>query len=563
MKKEFFILTFFLCFGFFTMGEDRGPIDLVLLLDTSSSMSDFYQGTGDYLSGPFLKEFLNLGDTFHLISFSDKPRLEIVRRIEGRGDLETVIGRLLLMYPLDPYSDIQAALSYAENYVLSIPGGRPKKLVLISDGESSSQSGGTNLDDAGVRNLIAGTSERFDRRGIEMRFVKVPVPAVASAGRDGSQAPRQNPPVGGAASQGTASPGPASQGAVSPGTASPGPVSQGAVSPGTVSQGTVSPGTASQGTASSEPVSSETPPDQESSEVSFSPSEEKGPVSPDGDGTVVSSGALSSESGSSAVQPREEAGLSGGQEPVSPGSASRQSSSVSSAQTSRPRDGGQTAVSGFSPFFILGLGILAFLILALIVFFVSRRLHDSPNRALAHAAGQGEGPKVKTEDVSRNAELLAGYAANRRRTTPIPVSSQAPRKTMQDNPDTQVYTGSLMLSLFVEDQNTAIGRRNIHAVKPGYSFTVGGGKSDFLIFLVPVPPHLADIRFDGRQCTFIPRKPQYFPDIGSQQVPNCVGKMIRIISDKNYELHIRLERYEDPLEALNRLLRSVRLPGDL
>jgi hypothetical protein len=118
-----------------------------------------------------------------------------------------------------------------------------------------------------------------------------------------------------------------------------------------------------------------------------------------------------------------------------------------------------------------------------------------------------------------------------------------------------------LLSLFVEDQNTAIGRRNIHAVKSGYTFSVGGGKSDFLIFLVPVPPHIADVNFDGRQCTFIPRKPQYFPDIGSQQVSNCIGKTIRVISDKNYELRIRVERYEDPLKALNNLLHSINVPG--
>jgi hypothetical protein len=120
--------------------------------------------------------------------------------------------------------------------------------------------------------------------------------------------------------------------------------------------------------------------------------------------------------------------------------------------------------------------------------------------------------------------------------------------------------GSPLLSLWVEDQNTAIGRRNIHAVKACYTFTVGGGHSDFLIFLVPVPPHIGEVTFDGRQCIFVPTKPQYFPDIGSQQVPNCIGKTIKVISDKNYELHIRIERYEDPLTALNALLHSIDVP---
>jgi hypothetical protein len=146
---------------------------------------------------------------------------------------------------------------------------------------------------------------------------------------------------------------------------------------------------------------------------------------------------------------------------------------------------------------------------------------------------------------------------------------QPPIQRKQPLPKDKVYNedlfesngGPLMLNLFVEDQNTAIGRRNIHTVKSGYSFSIGGGKSDFLIFLVPIPPHIADVQFDGRNCTFIPRQPKYFPDIGSQQVTNCIGKTIRVISDKNYELHIRIERYEDPLVTLNRILHSISIPG--
>ena len=67
----------------------------------------------------------------------------------------------------------------------------------------------------------------------------------------------------------------------------------------------------------------------------------------------------------------------------------------------------------------------------------------------------------------------------------------------------------------------------------------------------------------GNNCTFVPRKAQYFPDIGSQSVSNCIGKTIRVISDKNYELHIRMERYEDPLKKLNSLLHSIQVPGEV
>jgi hypothetical protein len=146
------------------------------------------------------------------------------------------------------------------------------------------------------------------------------------------------------------------------------------------------------------------------------------------------------------------------------------------------------------------------------------------------------------------------------------INHGGPRNISPINPSSRKKTvrtchGPLMLSLFVEDQNTNIGRRNVHTVKSGYSLSIGGGNSDFLIFLVPVPPRIAELRSDGSQCTLIPRRPEFFPDIGSRQVPDCIGKPIRIVSERRYELIIRIDRYEDPLITLNRLLHSVDVPG--
>jgi len=167
---------------------------------------------------------------------------------------------------------------------------------------------------------------------------------------------------------------------------------------------------------------------------------------------------------------------------------------------------------------------------------------------------------------NRDSELMSSYAKTQKSQERPPLEQRpTERKPL---PKDKAYDdsefsqgGPVMLNLYVEDQNTAIGKRNIHTVKSGYSLSVGGGKSDFLIFLVPVPSSIANVRYDGRNCTFTPLKPQYFPDIGSQPVPNCIGKTIRVISDKNYELHVRIDRYEDPLVVLNRLLNSISVPG--
>jgi Na+-transporting methylmalonyl-CoA/oxaloacetate decarboxylase gamma subunit len=211
-------------------------------------------------------------------------------------------------------------------------------------------------------------------------------------------------------------------------------------------------------------------------------------------------------------------------------------------------------------FLTLGIGAVL-LVLGLIILLVLKRLHTSPNRAMAYMAGRTVPHPVAKPDKAppkpqnnENKELFAALAAAQRR-------GSSPPKDQPRNIPSPDYRETIMLNLFVEDQNTAIGRRNIHAMKSGAVLTIGGGNSDFLIFLVSLPPHLAELRFDGRQCSFIPKRPRFFPDIGGRVLPDCLGKTIRLVSERNYELFFRIEQYENPLDRLNRLLRSLNTPG--
>jgi hypothetical protein len=216
----------------------------------------------------------------------------------------------------------------------------------------------------------------------------------------------------------------------------------------------------------------------------------------------------------------------------------------------------------FSLPMIIALAAAALLILGVILFFATRKLRSGPNRVIAKAASPK--PSYKAEKIEKPkyaglGEDIANYAAvqNKQRTTPYanrPARAESSRTAI--NP-----SGPLLLNLFVEDQNTAIGKRNIHSLKTGYSLSVGGGKSDFLIFLVPVASNIGEIRRDGGLCTFIPRKPKYFPDLGSNEMRDCINKTIRVVSDRNYEVRFRFEQYEDPLQELNRLFNSLRVPG--
>ncbi|MDR1374746.1 MAG: VWA domain-containing protein [Treponema sp.] len=554
MKRVAFAV--FLILGVLTAGFGQdGPIDLILLLDTSSSMSGSYREVNDYMTGAFLKEFLRIGDTFHLIPFSDAPRLDVSRRVEGRGDVETIIGRMLLQYPLEPKADISAALSYAERYTSSLPV-RPKKIILLTDGDTVS------LDAAGLQNLVAETKTRLGRQGIGLEYVKVPLTVLPSSGRPPLVPASTGTAAAGSRPAQTAAPPPAQT--VQPQSPAAEPF-QPRQSPAQTGQ--------SPGAGASQPALSDQGSPVRGTETGI-------PGSPAVPGSSPAAGTPPGRTGDSGSLPAGTPSLPDRPEPSAPAVGAdgagltppeqivqtpgepeppRQADTVPPAQPASPSPGTAAPVRQYNQNdlslpLIIGLALLGLAALGLIIFLVTRRLQGTPQRAMAQAAARPEPEEVPAEGrfVDHSAALASYAATQRPRTGPY---------AHRDKPQNVEYGGPLMLNLFVEDQSTLIGKRNIHAVKSGYTFTVGGGKSDFLIFLVPMPPHIGEVRCDGNRCTFIPRNAQYFPDTGSQQVPDCIGKTIRVISDKNYELHFRMERYEDPLKALNRLLHSVQVPG--
>ncbi len=116
-----------------------------------------------------------------------------------------------------------------------------------------------------------------------------------------------------------------------------------------------------------------------------------------------------------------------------------------------------------------------------------------------------------------------------------------------------------MTEIYVLNQNRNIGMRNIHVMKPGTSLTLGGGKTDnFLIFLVPFPARLAQVRYDGQDYHLAILKPKYFPYEKSNVVNNCISKTVTIVSDKGYHVYFTFREYENPTEKLNSILTSIK-----
>ena len=520
MKKGILALILILSSVFCVFGQNSGPIDLVLILDTSTVMGSSYEKVNDYITGSFLSEFLRTGDTFHLITFSASPRLDIARRISARGDVETIIGRMLIQYPIETGNNAGAAVNYVDSYIATLPP-RPKKIVMVSAAGTDTSS------------LISSAKQRFSSKNATFDFITVtdPVPGsqnLSNPPGSGRSYPRQSssqqgtppgttavktPPAGSSSQTST-------QGGASSGT-------QTAAQGTTERQGASQTGTQSTGTQSNAQSGAE---DTQSTRSS----------SPD---TVSSTQGTAAQSQEPSGQ-QDTSANKGSSRDVSSGKAKQRDSSFS-----------------FNPTLPLILGIIgALLLLILIILFASRKLGSSPNRAMASASASPLNYE-KEDRLADHSKDLASYAARQSKQRETPYQNR-PIKAQVFTPPVINPSGPLLLNLFVEDQNTSIGRRNIHSLKSGYSLSVGGSKSDdFMIFLVPLPSHLGDIRRSGSQLTFVPRRPKYFPDIGTNEVRDCINKRIRVVSDKKYELWFSFVMYEDPLVSLNRVLHSIKVPG--
>ncbi|MDR2483388.1 MAG: hypothetical protein LBD08_07135, partial [Treponema sp.] len=437
MKKLILILALFLAVLSWSSGQEQGAMDLILLLDTSSALSGSFLELRDYLTGPFLQEFLRIGDTFHLISVADAPRREISRRVEGIGDVETIISRLYLMYPLEPASNITAALEFIGQYVSTLPGARRKIVVLLTSKDRSikpeaiARLNRPRVDFHLVQFPFTGSGPYSGRPSLRRAAPPRPQAEIAAAQPQAVPESRQTPAQSVPAQTETRDPQPQAQRPVQP-AATP-PANAAAQAPARNTQ----PQTAPQAQRPAQPAA---PPANTAAQA-----QEQQPVQP------VSGGSGNAKPLKTALPVFSAPGLSLLPAP---------------------------APSSLLPLFFttLGLGMAAFL--TFLVLHTGRRLQRFPNKTMAYVAGRSLPPKTEPYPLTE-------HAAKQRQITRL--------SRLENGPGNYIDTkGILMLSLFVEDQNTATGRRNIHAIKPGYTYTIGGGNSDFLIFLVPLPPHIAE-----------------------------------------------------------------------
>ncbi len=223
-------------------------------------------------------------------------------------------------------------------------------------------------------------------------------------------------------------------------------------------------------------------------------------------------------------------------------------------------------------YIVLGLAVIYLLVRLFL--YMRRKLGEAPLSGLAKAAAERNVPLMRTAPpkagTHRQVPLMGTEPSktDAHRHVPLMESHSAPtaariRPTVMSvrralpHPSIQQASLPPLIEMRVEQQNHRIGFRNVHRIGAGAARTVGGRFSSFLVFLVPTPAHIAEIRnVDGRYV-FTPRRSELFPAV-SGPVEDCLGKDIPFVNAKGHALSLQFREWVSPLEEINRIMRQSR-----
>lgn len=616
------------------LDEEGAASDVIVLLDVSQSVLPYFHDITDYVVSSVVKDFLRIGDTFHLLSFGESTQVEIAQRVSGEQDVRSILARLYLLYPLARNTDMVSACGYLYQYLADLPESRRKVVVLITDGVQNPPrtSPVYGLDSEAANRELEAAASRIRSNGWPVYIIKVPFSAeraraeAATAGAGGSrEAP--TPEAADKALSTMAS-------ALNTGITDYSPENRGEVARKSLSLPVAEfPGDlGKRGLSFSFPLKIHNEGDNEISlellrilsggedilqKKSFLS------LGPRKSGSMDIRLALSPETPSGQLKLPIELYFADGIR-VSPNNGVLSLTLAPSPLAGLFRSGSKVVL--FAILVLAGLVLVAVAIgfltkrapkraAAPIVAAVRESAEEERERRAerkrqeaqvsagssaasgveafspATKAGQAtlpqasptQGPKAKPAAIAETAPpaylgtsptqvgtapgatlpLKEGRdrAADKRQTQ---VAQAGAREPAVRAPGTRVVRpGRIQVELRVEGQNPSIGHRNVHSLDAGQARAVGGGRSDFLVFLVNVPAHAGELHFDGENCSFIPLRPELFPGMGGMggMVENCLGKDIPMVSRQGYPMVLRFSKFIDPVDKVNRLLHCIETPG--
>jgi hypothetical protein len=266
--------------------------------------------------------------------------------------------------------------------------------------------------------------------------------------------------------------------------------------------------------------------------------------------------------------------------------------------------------SGPSTFLLAALALGAFALLAFTIIAVARLLKDRGGKAVKlvakreaegefrseragspHAAhrqggkpvvaahGGGEGGRdrpaadaelLRSLAVSQGMDdgsLLSAYSASTKGASTISPAPEPQRQAVRAPSAADVEAAlsgikahgePVRVEFIVESQNPAIGLRNVSWMRPGQRRSIGGGSSDFLVYLVAMPPRIATIAYDGEGFVLAPARPELFPEIKEASVRIGFDEALPFVSPKGYAMRMKIRPYVSAIERINSLLLSLK-----
>ena len=591
--------------------------DIVVLMDASGTILPWFDQVNSRILPDITRKFVRQGDTFHLISFNSRVNLEIVQPVQNEQDVSRVVSRFMLLYPLGQNSDFLSGLNYTHQYVSSLPERENKIVIIISDGifnppENSRYAG---MSPADAQTELSFLARRIRSAGWEVYYIKLPFPenavirslddtilADTSAGHPDGET-REYLDVSSEFTE---------QMDIRPSEFIGEDVPVDFVdSVFSLPEVEFPQDIGKKGHYFVLPLKVTNVSDQTvhleltgvvHDSINVLDSTEFLRLKPGKKGTLRAH-----------IQLPETLPLGKQSVPLSlrfsgnvrtvPQSAYVTLELVSFSIRQSLHRGGPVA-------YALILVLFAVLIVALVLFLIARRTSGPAAAALrtagtrdAESSGMENAAFASGENRDKNIAYTTGenrdkhlaYTTGENRDKNISfelehdnstatLAAQASELEKARRERYSILSGaapvhaarlehrqgarageaiavredrSIMLNLFVTNQNTAIGRRNVHRMKAGSRLSLGGGASAFLVFLVHFPSRIAEVRFDGVQCTLAILKPEFFPYEEEVIIENCIDREFTLVSDHGYEVSFTLREFEDPVERLNRLLTSI------
>ncbi len=526
--KRVLILCIFVLVSF---GVGAGPLDFVVLLDISESMLPYFDDTVNYLIGDLLKQHLAASDGFHLLTFANYPEIELTLEIEGQGEVNEALDRVLLLQPLGQYTDLVTALKFVYSYTSSVRQDSTKKILVLTDGIHDPPPGTPyTLSESVYKDVAAEVAEDIRRKGWDITLVQFPRGASVDAGVD-DKAARGMPGAGAEAGMSASAEGDTTA-------ESDTDMSAGGVDLYTDLSGNLDVDVlAFDGSGNADTHLALGAPElvfpEELGRVGYSftlpfivrnSSDERILV----ELTELVWNGVDILDGNVSVA-------------VSPGKSSKLRAKVRIPSSVELGPLTMELTAGFADDLRIypRTGSVSLTLKGIRPQGEKRSMNPLP--VLGYSALGLGGIILLTFIVFAVRGLVVRTFAS----TGVPVhrGSRGPVRERA-------------IEMYVEGQNPNIGTRNVNYIRNNGSATVGGGFSTFLIYIYKLPSRIGLISRKGETYAFKQLKPDSFENT-STTVSECLGKEIVVLTENGRKVVIKFRRYVSKLERINRIMRLV------